>query len=165
MQQRFDVPALLICSLLVTGCSSLKAPVRPDYTGANNVITAEASQLIGTWVVTDLNPYPGSETQTTTIEYRDDGTVIGTMNPRGEGMEALGEMEFKLFGNWVLDGDIVTHQNVTINVNSDNAMAGIISQVMNSRPAVANTANIYELSDSRMVMVGSDGNAMEYLRK
>lgn len=165
MQHQFAIPTVVFCALLLTGCSSLKAPQRPDYTGADNVTTAMATQLIGTWIVSDLNPYPGNESQTTTIEYRDDGTVRGTMIPGDKGMEAFGKMEFELTGNWILNGDIVSHENVTMSSTSDNAMADLVSNIINSRPAITSTANIYELSDSRMILVGSDGNAMEYLRQ
>ncbi|MFK8079919.1 MAG: hypothetical protein AB8B97_06525 [Granulosicoccus sp.] len=165
MHYRWVTTILLLCTVLATGCSSLKTPVRPDYPGADSVSTADAAQLVGVWSVSDLNPYPGNEPQTTTIEYRDDGTVTGLVVPKGDGMEALGNLEFELTGNWVLDGDVLSHENMTMKSTNGNAMGGLLSKIVNSRPAVSGQANIYELSDTRIVMVGSDGAAMEYVRQ
>ncbi|MFK7857978.1 MAG: hypothetical protein AB8B64_04130 [Granulosicoccus sp.] len=157
--------ALLLSTLLLAGCSSLKAPVRPDYAGADSVNTANPAQLVGKWSVSDLNPYPNSEPQTTSIEYREDGTVTGIIIPKGEGMAALGNLEFELTGNWTLENDVVSHQNMKMNSTNDNALGGLVSKIVNSRPAISGQANIYELSDNRIVMVGTDGAAMEYVRQ
>jgi len=165
MQVRLPISALLLTTILVTACSSLKAPERPVYTGLDNVDNANPSDLVGTWTVRELNPYSGSEPSTTTIEYREDGTVIGIITPEGEGIEALGKMEFELTGNWTLTDDILSHQDMVMNSTNDNAMGSILSNIVNSRPAISGEANIYELSEDRIVMVGNDGAAMEYLRQ
>jgi len=157
---------LIICVVVTTGCASLQPPVRPDYTGSDTVDKAEPGQFIGKWAVTDLNPYPDAEPQKTTIEYLADGTVIGLVEPQGEGASALGNMKFQMSGNWQLDGDLISHSNIEMSTSADNQMGALISKLVNnSSKGIAGQANIYELSANRIVMVGTDGAAMEYIRQ
>ncbi|MFK7997792.1 MAG: hypothetical protein AB8B87_26940 [Granulosicoccus sp.] len=169
MQQRRRASALLLLATLLAGCSTLKAPARIDYTGRDNVSIARTDQLIGTWSVSSLNPYPGVESQSTTIEYRENGTVRGIVIPQETSDEAsqgtIGDIAFELTGNWELEEDVVIHRNITMKSTNDSAIGKLLSDIINSRPAIAGQANIYELSPDRIVMVGSDGNAMEYLRQ
>ncbi|NND92085.1 MAG: hypothetical protein HKN42_14595 [Granulosicoccus sp.] len=158
------VVSLTIAASLA-GCASMTPPVRPAYTGTDTVNSASKSQLVGIWTVTDLNPYPESGPQSTTIEYREDGTVHGMIIPQGESAEVMGNMRFELDGQWTLTGDTVSHQDIQMNSAGDNPMASLIGKMVNSRPGISGQANIYELSANRMVMVGSDGAAMEYVRQ
>ncbi len=157
--------ALLAVTFALSSCATTSQPERPDYTGPDNVQTATGDQLVGKWAVTDLNPYPGSPAQTTLIEYRPDGTVTGAVSPEGEGLEALGNLEFELEGNWVLQADTVTHQNITMNSTREDALGSLVSKLVNSQQGISGQANIFELSDNRIVMVGNDGTAMEYIRQ
>lgn len=152
---------------LLTGCASLTPPSRPAYTGPDNVENAQASQLVGTWSVRDLNPYPDMEPQSTTIQYLADGRVTGLIVPQGKSADALGNMQFQMTAQWSLDGDTVTHENVEVNSIGDNGVGSMIASMMNNstRNSLAGRANIYELSGDRIVMVGSDGAAMEYTRQ
>lgn len=156
---------LLATALTLAGCASLAPPKRPAYTGADSVTSASASQLVGTWRVSDLNPYPDAEPQDTTIEYLSDGSVRGTVIPRGESMAMLGETTFEFTGRYQVNGDTVVHQDVEMSADSDNPMVGMIANMINSRQGISGQANIYELSSNRIVMVGEDGGAMEYLRQ
>jgi len=171
MRQRFFMRhqlasvALLLSVTMLASCTSFKAPVRPDYRGVDNVNTVDPTQLVGTWISTELNPYPGTKANSTPIEYRSDGTVKGTMTLEEEGMQALDDMKFELNGNWFLAMGVVYHQNITVKSLSDSALGTSISDLINRRPAISGQANIYEISDSRMVMVSSDGTAMEYVRQ
>lgn len=165
MKQAFIRTGLLATALVVSGCASLTPPVRPDYNGADAVSNAEASQLIGIWQVTELNPYPGSDPQDTTIEYKADGTVRGEVIPGGETAAVLGDTRFEFLGTWTLTGDTVTHKDMQMNTTGGNAMASMMSKMINSRQNIAGSANIFELSGNRIVMVGDDGNAMQYVRQ
>lgn len=156
---------IILSATILSACASLTPLERPGYTGADTIDTAQATQLIGSWVVTDLNPLPNSEPQSTTIEYRDDGTVLGTLTPQGESADALGNIQFELTGEWVLNGDTVVHQNITMSSTSDSAMGDLLSRMVNNQKGIAGQANIYELSNDRIVMVGTDGAAMEYIRQ
>lgn len=165
MIHAFVATAIILSASMLSACASLAPPERPGFSGADTVDSAQAAELVGIWAVTDLNPYPDSEPQSTTIEYRDDGTVAGTLVPQGESSEALGNIQFKLTGDWTLDGDTVIHENITMNSTSDSVMGDLIGRVVNNQKGISGQANIYELSTDRIVMVGSDGAAMEYIRQ
>lgn len=153
--------------LLLAGCASFQQPERPAYTGADTVSSATSSQLIGLWSVSELNPYPQAEPQGRMIEYRTDGTVTGQITPEGESARTLGGMTFKVSGLWHLDQDTITHEGIEVEVDSDgsNAMANLIGKALSQKTTISGTANIHELSANRIVMVGSDGVAMEYVRQ
>lgn len=151
--------------MVLTSCASLTPPSRPDYAGADKVNSADVSQLIGAWTVKSLNPYPNEEPQRTTIEYKKDGVVLGSVEPQGESAAVLGNMRFELTGDWSLEGDQVRHSNIEMNSSSDNVMGSMVSKLINSQKGIAGEGNIYELSANRMVIMGSDGSAMEYVRQ
>lgn len=158
---------LLAATVALASCASLTPPKRPVYTGADSVSTATSSQLVGAWTVNNLNPYPDAEPQRTTIEYKADGSVLGQVIPEGESAKALGNMTFEMTGNWRLDGDVITHENMEMNVitEDDNKMMNILGNLFKKKNGLSGQANIYELSTNRIVMVGSDGGAMEYVRQ
>ncbi len=163
----FSPTILLATAIALTSCASLTPPVRPVYTGADSVSTATRSQLTGVWTVNNLNPYPDAEPQRTTIEYTADGSVLGQIIPEGESARALGNMTFEMTGNWRLDGDVITHENMEMNVitEGDNKLMNVFANLFSKKNGLSGQANIYELSANRMVIVGSDGGAMEYVRQ
>ena len=165
MNKVFIKTSLVAASLALSACVSLTPPSRPDYTGADSVNSAEASQLLGSWRVSELNPYPDVEPQNTVIEYRADGTVRGEVTPTGESAAVLGDTRFEFLGTWTLDGDTVVHKDVKMNTIGDNRMASMMANMINRQQNISGSANIYELSANRIVMVGDDGNAMEYVRQ
>ena len=109
--------ALSAASLVLASCASLTPPVRPACAGADMVDTAQASQLVGNWTVTNLNPYPDSGTQAITIRYLADGTLQGEIMHQGEAAAALGNMQFMLTGEWQLYADTLTHRNAELNTS------------------------------------------------
>lgn len=167
MFKAFSTTVLMATTIALASCASLKPPVRPAYTGTDSVNTANQSQLVGVWTVNNLNPYPDSEPQRTTIEYQADGSVLGQVVPEGESARSLGNMTFEMTGNWRLDGDMVTHENMEMNVitDGDNKMMNVLGNMFGKKNSLSGQANIYELSANRIVMVGSDGGALEYVRQ
>lgn len=166
MNKALTLFTLIVTAIVVSGCSSLKPPVRPDYTGTDQVTMAKPAQLLGTWTVIDLNPYPESDPQSVTIEYKQDGSVHGLIIPQGESAAALGYMKFNLTGFWQLDGDTINHTKLEMESAGDNNQLGsFISKMVSKHQSVSGQANIFEISESRIVMVGRDGNAMEYTRQ
>ncbi|MEE9320767.1 MAG: hypothetical protein V3U76_10010 [Granulosicoccus sp.] len=160
------VASLALSSILASSCASTKPPVRPDYTGNDQVSAVSAGQLFGKWLVTSLNPYPGEGDQQTVIEYHSNGTVSGQITLQSEAAAALGSTSLTMSGDWSVDGDIVSHANISMEESSGSAMGALLSKMINSSSRnVAGSANIYELSDNRIVMVGSDGAAMQYIRQ
>lgn len=156
---------LSLSIIMLTGCAALAPPERPAYTGTDSVTNAQAEQLVGNWSVTQLNPFPDSPPQNVFIEYFADGNVKGQLTITGEQVQAVGDMEFELTGQWILNGDVVTHQNIQMNSTRTDTLGSIISQMVNSQQGISGRANIYELSKNRIVMLGSDGAAMEYIRQ
>jgi len=168
MKIRFLVPALLAGAVFASGCASLAPPERPAYTGPDNISSAQSEQLVGVWLVTDLNPYPNSEQQSTVIEYRSDGSVSGLMELKGEQYESLaafGDMQFEMSGQWTLEGDTVTHKDIKMKSTKEGGLSTMMANMVNSQEGISGKANIYELSADRIVMMGSDGAAMEYIRQ
>jgi hypothetical protein len=166
MRKGLTLTALIASTIIVTSCASLTPPVRPDYTGSDSVDIADPAQFIGKWVVRDLNPYPDAPHQNTIIEYLADGTVVGLIESQGDSADALGNMKFQMSGNWQLIGDLIKHSNIEMSGSADNQMGALISKLVNnSSKGIAGQANVYEISANRIVMVGTDGAAMEYIRQ
>ncbi len=167
MFRAFSTTVLVATTITLTSCASLTPPVRPAYTGADSVNTATQSQLVGVWTINNLNPYPDSEPQRTTIEYQADGSMLSQVIPEGESAKRLGNMTFEITGNWRLEGDVITHENMEMNVitDDDNKMMNMLGNMFGKKNGLSGQANIYELSADRIVMVSSDGEAMEYVRQ
>lgn len=165
MKKYVFVFLLSLTAMSLAGCASFSTPERPAYSGTDNVNSAQANQLIGTWRVVELNPIANSKQQPTVIEYRADGSVIGTIKLEGEEFAAVGPLEFELTGQWMLDADTVTHADITMKSKSDSEIGSLLSSVINDQKGISGQANIYELSNDRIVMLGSDGAAMEYIRQ
>ena len=165
MHSTFIKTGLLAATLAISGCASMSPPVLPEYTGADSVSTAESSQLVGSWSVSQLNPYPDAEPQETTITYMADGTVLGETIPQGESAAVLGNTRFQFRGTWSLEGDSVVHKDIKMTSTGGNAMAAMMTKMIGSRQDISGSANIYEMSADRIVMVGEDGSASEYVRQ
>ena len=159
--------AALACTLLsASGCVSLTPPERPAWQGTDQVGDVPPESLVGVWRVRELNPYPDAEPQDVTIEYRDDGTVSGRIVPRGPSANAFGDIAFQMNGQWKVDAGIVSHSDVEMETIGDNAFARMMSGVVNGLERdLGGSADIQELGADRIVMLGTDGGAMEYLRQ
>ena len=166
MVNGFTRIALLTGCAMLASCASLKPPERPAYSGPDTTTTVEATELVGVWTVKELNPYPDSPPQSTTIEYKADGTVTGLVEPQGEQADVLGNMQFEMNGKWVLAGDLVTHSDMNVEAVGDSNVAKIITNLFkDNADNLSGQANIYEFTADRMVTVGTDGAAMEYIRQ
>lgn len=166
MRKGLTLTLLIGCTAIVTSCASLTPPVRPDYNGRDLVDQASPAQFVGKWAVNDLNPYPDAPPQNTVMEYLADGTVIGLIEPQGDSADALGNMKLKMSANWQIDGDLMSHSNIEISSSSNSQIVSLIGNLVNkSSKGIAGKANIYELSANRIVMVSTDGTAIEYIRQ
>ncbi len=165
MNKALALGALLSGSIALGSCASFSPPERPSYTGPDTISQVAPAQLVGQWTVTELNPVPNTESQSTTIEYREDGTVLGTIAPTTQSTDALGNLSFQLSGQWTVEGDRVRHSQMEVNSTSDSAVGAMVSRLLNNTKGISGQADIYELSENRMVMVGTDGAAMEYIRQ
>lgn len=158
----------LMCTVMLmsVGCASIEPLDRTPYQGADLISTARASQVVGIWQVKALNPAANAQAQQTTIEYRSDGTVAATVLMSNEEENDPGTGSFRIEGNWSLQGDILTHTNITMTSLESGTVGTLLSGMINSSTQnLGDQANIQELSDERMVLLGSDGAAMVYTRQ
>lgn len=168
---RFVVLLSLLLAFISTGCTSLSTPTRPVYEGDDSVSRAVASQFVGIWRVTDLNPLPNAVPQETIIEYRVNGTVVGQVNTHAANNAANNaandaqNLTYRLTGNWSLSGDTIVHSSIRMISDSNDKTSQLLSAIINSSSQqLGGQANVYELTENRLVMVGTDGAAMEYVR-
>ena len=76
-----------------------------------------------------------------------------------------GDIRFEMTGNWAVADGSVTHSDIKMEALSDNALAKFMSGLINSAQRdLGGTADIRELGDDRIVMLGDDGAAMRYDR-
>lgn len=155
----------LITLTILTGCVSATSPERPRYTGLDKINNAKRTQLIGEWSATELNPIANTESQTTFVEYRNDGTVSGTVPASKDSPSSLNELELSLSGNWTLEADVVIHRNMMVQSTDDSELGLLLNRAFENQAGMSSRANIYEISDNRIVMVGDDGKAVEYTRQ
>lgn len=151
--------------MFLSGCAAFQPPARPLYQGVDNVSIATSEQIVGTWLVVELNPFPNTPVQTTTIEYRANGTVTGYVKPFENDPELPADFTLTLTGDWTLDGDVVVHNNMIITGPDDSEFSQLVAETLNSQPKIESRANILEMEPDRMVMLGRDGTAMEYWRQ
>lgn len=157
------VSVLIFVAACLSSCISVSTPTRPAYDGIDSVSSALASQFVGAWRVTDINPSPNATPQETIIEYKSNGKVVGQVKTNAS--QAAQNLTYQLTGNWTLEGDTITHSNIRMTSKSDDRVAQLLSAMINSsNQQLGGQANVYQLSDNRIVMVGTDGAAMEYVR-
>jgi len=163
---RTTLAAAALAALATGGCST-SAPERPAYDVPDQVGgDVDPAALVGVWQVTPLNPYPEQGEQETLIEYRDDGSVVGQVDPSDdEAMAALGDVRFEMTGRWSVSEGSVTHRDVKMEALSDNTFAKLMTSLVNgAKRDLGGTADIRELGPDRIVMLGTDGAAMRYDR-
>jgi hypothetical protein len=155
---------LSVFLLLLTACASVLTTSREPYHGVDKISSVEAASLVGRWKVNELNPRTDAPPQQTVIEYFADGTVQGLISLNGADLP--GSNDFRLSGNWTLQGDTVSHTDITMKSLDDSAFGAMLSDMINnSEQDLGGVANIQELSETRMVFLGSDGATMEYIRE
>ena len=184
------VPALAAALLVASGCAALAPAERPLWEGRDQVGDVAPERLVGTWRVTPLNPYPDQATQSTVIEYRRDGSVVGQIAPSDDSSDdsggnsgggsngdssdssgdesatASGEARFEIRGRWTLADGIVSHADLEVRALSDDAMARLVADLINGTERdLAGTADIQQIDAERIVMLGTDGAAVRYERQ
>lgn len=158
--------ALAIALVTASGCAALSPPERPVYEGRDRVGEVAPDQLVGVWNVTPLNPYPDQPEQTTVIEYRADGSVIGHVESGAGATATMGNLTFEVTGEWTVADGRVSHRNVKMEAMSDSTFAKLMSSMVNgTKRDLGGEADVHELDANRIVMLGTDGAAMEYVRR
>ncbi|MCB1756373.1 MAG: hypothetical protein KDJ38_12675 [Gammaproteobacteria bacterium] len=155
---------LILVVLLLAACASLSPPKRAAYTGQDQVGAVDANMLIGSWNGEILNPIEGEQDTVYKIEYRADGTVTSYSRTK-DSSGVMGPMEFEITGTWKVDGELVTQTAEEIREVSGNKLAAMVASMMGSmKEKMTGTANIYEASADRIVLVADEGQAQALTR-
>ena len=71
-----------------------------------------------------------------------------------------------MVGTWQVEGDLIRVQLESIKETSGNALGGMMATFMSGmKDRMNGTANVYEASANRVVLVGTDGGAVELTRQ
>lgn len=156
--------AFSVCiTVFIAACASSAPSTRPAYTGPDTVSEVQRQQIVGRWAAKELNPVNAQPSRTTIIEYSSDGGVKGFIKLAIAANAQT--LEFEVTGGWSVEGDVISHKNITMKSTADNEAGQRLSKLVNSQSDISGVARIYELTNNRMVMVGTDGVAMEYIRQ
>jgi len=155
----------LFTSVLISGCATTKTPQRAIYNGVDAIDTVDPQQLVGVWDVTPLNPLDGQLSQSTRIHYKADGSLVGRLEWKDDERAEFGDMTFGVFGTWRIEAGAVVHDDIRMLERSGSEIGDLISSVINnSERNLAGSADIQQLSATRVIMLGTDGAAMQYDR-
>ncbi len=117
--------------------------------------------IIGNWSGRVLNPVQGQPTNNFTATFSQDGKTVYNVDNGQSGMN----LKFQMIGTWTVEGDLITTQLDSINEVSGNALGGLMAKMMSSmRDRMSGSANVYEASANRLVLVGKEGQAQEFTR-
>lgn len=188
------ISTLSAALLVLSGCAALALPERPTYNGQDIVDAVSTEQIVGSWDITPLNPLPDAGLHASVIRYRADGTVTAVVHPPEDtspedtspedispeynlpessqqsdpatDSRLFDEARFLVSGRWsVVDGKVV-HRDVSMLTRSDNENARLLSAMINESSATATSvAEVHEIGDDYMILVGRDGVAMHYARR
>lgn len=156
---------VFVGSLVLIGCATPSQPQRTAYSGTDNVDTVSSAMMVGKWNVSILNPIEGEETiKEVKVNYLADGTVtMTTLSQTSSG--PMGTVALEMAGSWKIEGDNVWQQLDSIKETSGNTMAKFLVGMMgNFKHKFSGTANVYEASSNRLVLVSEEGQAQELIR-
>ncbi len=163
---RHIATTLIALAVVLTGCATTSAPSVPPYSGTDQITEASSDAFLGEWDLTILNPRKGQETNPTTVTYNANGLFTGLISPTGQSASILGNDKLGMTGSWSVAGGLLRHESVEVSSSGDNAVASFMASLMNNvSQDIGGTANIYELSNSHIVLVGEDGVATRYDRR
>jgi hypothetical protein len=118
--------------------------------------------LVGSWSVRILNPLEGEEANQVTAKYNADGSVVVDSVSTEVGMQ----MSLRMIGRWSVDGDRITQTLESIEETSGKPINALMRPFMGRlKSRASGTANIYEASANRVVLVSDEsGQAQELTR-
>lgn len=161
MSKKLPLVLIAITAIMLSSCA-VTAPKRAPYAGADNIGAISPAQILGTWRSRIVNPIEGEDGNTTEFTFASDGTMTGTSSGNAGGQV----LAFSMSGSWQIEGERISTTVESMEETSGNPIAalaqGFVSSLTNDRSTVL---NVYEASDSRLVVVAEDtGQAQEWLR-
>lgn len=165
MYKLFAIFFMSFTIILFNGCASMSQPERAAYTGADNFGTVKPDILIGNWNIRILNPAEGEEAQKMTSTYKSDGTVVINTQSSASA-NPIGNIVLEMTGTWSIEGENVVLHLDSIRETSGNQIASLmVGMLGNMKKSLSGTANIYEASTDRIVLVSTEGGqAQEWTR-
>ncbi len=151
----------LALTSIITGCaSSGPAESAPPYTGKDQVGAVSKQMFIGKWSGRVLNPVRGQTTNNFTATFSQDGKTVYTVDGQS-GMN----LKFQMFGTWTVQGDNIATQLESVREMSGNPLGGMMARMMSGmREQMSGSANVYEATANRLVIVSDHGQAQELTR-
>lgn len=151
----------LALTALVAGCaSSGPAESAPPYTGKDQVGAVSKSMIVGKWSGRVLNPVSGQTTNNFTATFSQDGKTVYTVDGQS-GMN----LKFQMIGTWTVQGENLATQLESVRELSGNPLGGMMARMMSGmRERMSGSANVYEATANRLVIVSDNGQAQELTR-
>lgn len=148
--------AVIALAVAIGGCGT--APKRPAFNGSDQVQQFDAQAIVGTWNVTVLNALEGEQVSSVVYTYKSDGSWQASVKQVASGMEILAEG----VGRWEVSGEQIIGTVDDVQVVSDNPLVKLMSGLMKTAVKKSSgSMNPYEISDSQMIWVTDDGQAMQ----
>lgn len=138
-----------VCVLSACGTSQKQTP----YEGADLVGQINSALMIGTWKVSVINPAGEENKLKMTQSFKQDGTWESTVIPSEEQTAQFGPIEYKGYGNWQVEGDVIVSKLNKLEETTGNTLGGIMRGIVSVFIPKSSTVNVYEQSKSRMIFV------------
>lgn len=154
------LPAICAAAIVLAGCNTTPPP-RPAYDGPDRVTTVQPAMLVGSWQVRVLNPIQGEDKNNVTVKYTADGGVVMETVGNEMGMD----MSLRMIGRWSANGDTITQTLESIEDTSGKPMNALLRPFMGRlKTRASGTANVFEATRDRVVLVSEHGQAQELTR-
>lgn len=151
MLKLFTTSALLVGVVSMSACGT--PPKRTPYAGPDQVGAIEPAQLVGKWKMSVLNPVGEENASTVTHSFNRDGTWVSTVIPPQEQTEQFGPLQYRGNGAWQVNGDSILSNLENMEETTGNKFGAIMQAVASAFMPKTTTANVYEISESRIVFV------------
>lgn len=145
---------LLVCVCTVSACGT--TPKRTPYSGADQVGEVDSAMLVGKWNISILNPVSGEDSSTITQSFNQDGTWESIVVPPAEQTAQFGDLQYRGHGQWQVNGESVVSKLDGMEETTGNKFGGMMQAIVSALIPKTSTANVYELSESRIIFVHDD---------
>jgi len=142
---------LLVSICLLSACGT--TPKRAPYSGADQIGEVDPTLLIGNWNISVLNPIGEENNNSITQSFNQDGTWESIVIPPAEQTEQLGPLQYKGHGGWQVNGESIVSNLDGLEETTGNKLGGVMQAIVAALIPKSSSANVYEMSDSRIVLV------------
>ncbi len=129
---------------------------RPVYEGIDTVGAVDPSRLHGTWLVKFINKPPVQPDFDLELTLNPDKSFQA--NAKFDLGAALGKVEYEMKGSWLVDGDFFEMTEISTVETTGNPLFKPDSEDAEEPPGLPDVMNVYELTDTYMVMYDKPDN-------